>query len=61
MKELHACLLRPTNITIISSRFSELLQAGRSEDRIPLGAHPTACEMGTKSFSRGGKVAGAWR
>jgi len=54
------------------SRYSDLLQAGRSGDRIPVvasfsapvkkvhGSHPASCTMHTGSFS-GRKAAGAWR
>ena len=49
------------------SRYSDLLRAGRSGDRMPVearlsapvqtgpGVHPTSCTMGT-----GGEAAGAW-
>jgi hypothetical protein len=56
------------------SQYSDLLQAGRSGDRVPVGArfftpiqmapgaHPASYTMGTGSLSRGGgKVAGGWR
>ena len=54
------------------SRYSDLLRAGRSGDRIPVGArfftpiqtgyesHPDSCTMGTGSFPAV-KGAGAWR
>jgi hypothetical protein len=54
------------------SRYSNLLRAGRSGDRIPVEArfsatiqtgswaHPASYKKGTRSFP-GGKVAGAWR
>jgi hypothetical protein len=53
------------------SRYSDSLRAGRSGDRIPVGArfsapiqtsseaHPASCTMGTGSFP-GVKAAGAW-
>ena len=53
-----------------SSRCSEWIQAGRSWDRIPVGArfsslvqigpgvHPASCTMGTGSFSVGKKRPG---
>ena len=53
------------------SRYSDSLQAGRSRDRIPVGArfsapvqtgpgvYPASCTMVTGSFP-GGKAAGAW-
>jgi hypothetical protein len=53
------------------SRYSDSLRAGRSGDRMPVGArfsapiqtgpeaHPASCTMGTGSFP-GVKAAGAW-
>jgi hypothetical protein len=60
-------------VTLIfqSTDFPDWIRAGRSGDRIPVGArffahvqtgpgaHPAFCTMGTGSFP-GGKAAGAW-